>query len=363
MSSDDFVYTSTPMRVVFGRGLDPLAEELRHAGITRAVVICAPNRAALGERIAAFGGGRVSDVIAAAQMHVPSEVVQECAQRCKQLDCDGYLAVGGGSAIGLAKALALRSGLPIVAVPTTYSGSEMTPVWGVTENRTKTTGRDPAVRPAAVIYDPTLTLGLPVGVSVASGMNAIAHAVEGLYAPDCSPIVSLMATEGASAMAAALPGIVDDPSDLTARRGALYGAWLCGAVLGATTMSLHHKVCHVLGGRFNLPHAETHAVVLPHVMAFNAVAAPKMVAALSGLFGAGDPATALWVLQRSLPMPHALTELGLHEDDIAMAAHEITTASYANPRPADNHDVEAILHSALRGELPARDHILAGTRA
>ena len=352
MFTDSFSYTARPMRVVFGQGLQPLREQMWELGISRAVVISTPGRTALARKVAGTIGSAVIDVLADAVMHVPAAVVDQSERRCRNLGCNGYIAVGGGSAIGLAKALALRTRAPVIAIPTTYAGSEMTPLWGVTENRVKTTGRDAAVLPRAVLYDPTLTLDLPVSISVASGMNAIAHAMEGLYAPDRSPIVSLMAREGARAVADALPRIVRNPHDLGARSQALYGAWLCGAVLGATTMSLQHTLCHVLGGTFNLPHAQTHAIVLPHVMAFNAPYAPDMVDALTGAFGDGDPWTALWRLQQTLPMPTALSDLGLRHGDPTEVARQVTATPHDNPRPITPADVYTVLTQAWAGHQP-----------
>jgi maleylacetate reductase len=212
-------------------------------------------------------------------MHVPAGIVHDTAGRDAALGADGCVAVGGGSAIGLGKAVALRHDLPGVAVPTTYAGSEMTPIWGITEGGTKRTGRDPRVLPVSVLYDPELTVTLPADLSVTSGMNAVAHAVEGLYAPDASPVISLMAEEGTRSLATALPAVVADGGDLDARAEAQFGAWLCVAVLGVTPMSLHHKLCHALGGTLDLPHAATHAVVLPHVLACNAPAVADAVVA------------------------------------------------------------------------------------
>jgi maleylacetate reductase len=268
---------------------------------------------------------------------------------------DGCVAVGGGSAIGLGKAIALRTGLPLIAVPSTYAGSEMTPVWGLTERGAKRTGRDPAVQPRSVVYDPELTLSLPVGLSVTSGINALAHAVEALYAPDASPLVSLMAEEGARAMTGALPAVAATPDDLDARSRALYGAWLCGACLGATTMGLHHKLCHVLGGTFGLPHAETHTVVLPYALAYNASAAPQAITALSRALDTDDVPRALWELAGSLGAPRSLAELGLKEADLAVAAAQATAQAYPNPREVTAHGVLGLLTAAYEGWEPRGD--------
>src|SRR5215203_743096 len=197
----------------------------------------------------------------------------------------------------------------------------MTPVWGLTEGAQKRTGRDVRVLPKSVLYDPELTLGLPPGMSATSGINGIAHAVEALYAPDATPIISLMAEEGARALAAALPRVVADGADLDGRSEAQYGAWLCGAVLAATTMSLHHKLCHALGGTLDLPHAQTHTVVLPHALAYNQPAAPGTMTTLSRALGdVRDPARELWELAGRLGAPHSLRELGMDEDDIPRIA-------------------------------------------
>ncbi len=239
-------------------------------GLARVLVICGPTHEDLGRRVADLLGDRAVAVLPEARMHVPAEVARRAVELAMATSADGCVAVGGGSAIGLGKAVALQLGLPVVAVPTTYAGSEMTPVWGLTEDGAKRTGRDPRVQPVAVVYDPELTLAMPLDLTATSGLNAVAHAVEGLYAPDGSPVTALMAEEAVRAFAGALPVLAADGADLDARGEALYAAWLCGSVLGATTMGLHHKLCHVLGGTLGLPHAATHAVLLPHVLAFNA---------------------------------------------------------------------------------------------
>jgi maleylacetate reductase len=210
------------------------------------------------------------------------------------------------------------------------------------------------VLPVSVVYDPELTLGLPAAMSATSGVNAVAHAVEALYAPDASPIVSLMAEEGVRALAAALPRVVADGGDLDARTDAQYGAWLCGAVLGATTMGLHHKLCHTLGGTLDLPHAPTHTVVLPHALAFNQPAAPGAVAVLSrALGGVPDPARALWELAGRLGAPRSLRELGMAEADVERIADLAVRNPYANPRPVTRDGVAALLRAAWAGGPPA----------
>ncbi len=343
------------MRVVFGPGsLATLPGEVAALGLARVLVLCSPEQEETGRRVAAALGERAAGVLAEARMHVPVDVAGRARDLARELGADGCVAVGGGSAIGLGKAIALEHGLPVVAVPTTYAGSEMTPVWGLTEGGRKRTGRDARVLPRSVVYDAELTVSLPRELSATSGMNAIAHAVEGLYAPDASPIVSLMAEEGARALAASLPSVVADGADLDARGEAQYGAWLCGAVLGATTMSLHHKLCHTLGGTLDLPHAQTHTVVLPHALAYNAPAAPHAVVALSrALGGAADPPRALWDLAGSLGAPRSLRELGMAEDDVPRIADLAVADPYANPRPVTRDGVRALLRAAWAGEPPS----------
>jgi maleylacetate reductase len=343
------------MRVVFGPGsITRLPDEVAALGLTRVLVLCSPEQEATGQQVAAALGDRAVGVLAEARMHVPVEVARAARDRAVELGADGCVAVGGGSAVGLGKAVALEHGLPVIAVPTTYAGSEMTPVWGLTEAGVKRTGRDRRVLPVSVVYDPELTTTLPVAMTVTSGINALAHAVEGLYAPDATPVVSLMAADGARALLGALPRLVADPADLDARGDAQYGAWLCGAVLGATTMSLHHKLCHALGGTLDLPHAPTHTVVLPHVLAFNAPAAPEAAAAVSAaLGGAQDPARALWDLVGALGAPRSLAELGMAEDDVERIADQVLAAPYGNPREVTREGLVALLHRARVGEPPA----------
>ena len=273
-----FTYTSHPQRVVFGAGaLNQLGAAIDALGATRALILSTPEQNADAARLADTLGPRAAGVFSRAVMHVPIEVAREARELAQRLGADCAVAIGGGSTTGLGKAIALEYGLPVLAIPTTYAGSEMTPIYGITEGGLKKTGKDPRVLPRTVIYDPELTYSLPLGMSVTSGMNAIAHAAEGLYASDGNPIMDLMAQEGIAALGRALPALTsarDSGAAHAARADALYGAWLCGAVLGNVGMALHHKLCHTLGGSFNLPHAETHTIVLPHALAYNARSAP-----------------------------------------------------------------------------------------
>ncbi|MTD52811.1 maleylacetate reductase [Amycolatopsis pithecellobii] len=348
----DFVHESRPGRVVFAVGARTrLPEEIDRLGLRRVMVVSTPDQANHAAELTSPLGDRIADLHAHAARHVPVPVAEKAVTRSREIGADGCIAIGGGSAIGLAKAIAKDTGLPIIAVPTTYAGSEMTPIWGLTDAERKTTGRDPRVLPSTVVYDPELTLTLPGKLSVTSGMNALAHSAEALYAPDGSPIVALMAAESARALADALPRVVADPRDIDARSDALYGAWLAGSVLGATTMSLHHKLCHILGGTFDLPHAETHTAVLPQVLAFNLPAAPQARAALESAFGA-EPAGHLFHLAGSLGAEMSLKALGMPEDGVKTVVAQALSAPYANPRPVTGADLEHILGNALAGVAP-----------
>jgi maleylacetate reductase len=271
----NFVYDVPASRVVFGVGrIRQVPDEVELLGAERVLLIAGGREKKYADELAVALGSRLVDRIGEVVMHVPAALAAAAHEQTEQSRADLLVCLGGGSAIGLAKAVALRTRLPILAVPTTYAGSEMTPIWGVTDGGRKTTGRDRTVLPATVVYDPALTTSLPADISAASGMNALAHLVEGLYAPDASPVTAVLAEEGIRALADALPRVVVAPGDLDARACALYGAWLAGWVLGTAGMGLHHKICHVLGGAYNLPHAGTHSAVLPFVTAYNAPAAP-----------------------------------------------------------------------------------------
>lgn len=355
-----FAVAPMPARVVFGAGalerLPALVEEL---GARRVLLIASAGRAALAERVDALLDGRVVGTDRRAVMHVPAPVAAEVAAHARDAAADLVVAIGGGSAIGMAKAIALAGGPGSVAVPTTYSGSEMTPVWGITRDGAKETGRDERVRPRAVLYDPTLTLDLPPAVAGPSALNAAAHCVEALYAPDANPVVALLAAEGLRALAAATPRVVRAPDDLAARGEALYGAWLAGLSLGASTMGLHHKLCHVLGGSFGLPHAATHAVMLPHTAAYNAPAAPAAMHAAARALQAADVPRALHALlvdvARVAGTPTSLRALGLRDADLDRAVTLATARPYPNPRPVEAHALRALLARALDGAPPVVD--------
>jgi len=284
-------------------------------------------------------------------MHVPIETAREARELASRLGENCAVANGGGSTTGLGKAIALDSALPILAIPTTYAGSEMTPIFGITEGRLKKTEKDARVLPRTVLYDPELTLSLPVPLSITSGMNAIAHAAEGLYARDGNPIMALMAEEGIRALATALPAIRRNAADVAACGSALYGALLCGTVLGNVGMALHHKLCHTLGGSFNLPHVEVHTVVLPHAIAFNAPAVPEALVRIGralGLSGSTSTAAALFDLAHDNGAPVSLREIGIQATDLDRAADIAVSNPYSNPR-----EITVAARPAIRHPLTA----------
>lgn len=349
-----FSFESAPGRVVFGSGtLSQLPAETARMRLERLLVLSTPGHHAQAHRVAELIGCHAVGTFSKARMHTPVEVTEEALAIVRDLRVDGLVSVGGGSTIGLGKAIALRTDLPQIVVPTTYAGSEMTALIGETSAGVKTTQKSPRVRPEVVIYDVDLTLSLPAAISATSGMNAIAHAVEALYAEDRNPVVSLLAEEGVRALFGALPAIVVAPGDSEARSDALYGAWLCGACLGSVGMALHHKLCHVLGGAFDLPHAETHAILLPHTLAFNAPAVPDTIERLAHATGTPDPVRAFYDLQAACRVPRSLKTIGMPADGVERAADLATEKPYWNPRPVDEAAIRVLLTAAFTGAIPA----------
>ena len=285
-------------------------------------------------------------------MHTPVEVTEHALALVRERGVDCLIALGGGSTIGLAKAIALRTDLPQIAIPTTYAGSEMTPILGETRDGLKTTQKSPKVLPETVIYDVGLTMTLPAGLSGTSGINAIAHAVEALYAEDANPIISVLAEQGIAALGRALPKIAADPSDRDARSDAQYGAFLAGACLGSVGMALHHKLCHTLGGTFDLPHSETHTIVLPHALAYNAPAVPKAVEAVARALGVADAPRGIYDLASGIGAPRALKDLGMPESGIDKATDIALSNPYWNPRPLEREAIRKLISRAWAGEEP-----------
>ncbi|MES2178996.1 MAG: maleylacetate reductase [Gemmatimonadota bacterium] len=316
-------------------------------GAERAFVVTTGGRSAAMISPAEILGESLCDVFSDAREHVPVDTVAAALARFDTARADVCIAIGGGSAIGLGKAIARARIVPLVAVPTTYSGSEMTSIWGETSANGKITGRDPAAKPRVVIYDIALTFGLPADVSAASGMNAIAHAVEAMYAGNATDTTRDEAAESVRLLSSSLPAIIVNGADALARKMAFEGAHLAGKLLDATSMGLHHRICHVLGGSFRLPHARTHACVLPHVVSFNAPAALDAMTRLGAAIGNADVAAGLAALNRTLGLTATLGDLGLRSSDVERAADEVTATPYPNPRPFSREDIRAILMGAL----------------
>jgi maleylacetate reductase len=353
MLQERFAINLPQVRVRFGAGLRlTVGEEVARLGHSRAFVLTTPEQSALGEELAAKLGDTAVGQFAGARMHTPVEVTERAVAAVLAADADCLIAAGGGSTIGLGKAIAVRTGLDQIAVPTTYAGSEATPILGETELGRKTTRSDPAIRPEVILYDPELVAGLPVPMTVTSSLNAMAHAVEALYARDRDPLTSLMAAEALRRFAEGLPTVVARPDDLGARLATLYAAWLCGTVLGLVGMSLHHKLCHTLGGTFDLPHAETHAIVLPHAAGFNAGAAGDALAPVTSALGGSDAGSALYAFAGQVGAPRALRDLGLAETDLDRAAEMAVANPYWNPRPVDQASIRALLQDAWSGNPP-----------
>lgn len=347
-----FTYAGNPARILFGSGRSAeVSSAVESLGCRRALVLATPHQKADAEALSDRLGTLSVGVFSGAVMHTPVEVTETALKVVKDTEADCVVSLGGGSTTGLGKAIAYRTDLPQVVIPTTYAGSEVTPILGQTEGGRKTTVRDASILPEVVIYDPDLTLGLPVGMSVTSGLNAMAHAVEGLYAQDRNPVSTLMALDGLRAFRDSLPVLVKSPEDTDARAEALYGAWLCGTVLGTVGMALHHKICHTLGGSFDTPHAETHAVMLPHTAAFNAEAAEQELKAAAELFG-GSIGGGLWDFAKSIGAPLSLKDFGLVEADLDRAADIAVENPYWNPRPIDRVSIRTLLQHAWEGVRP-----------
>ncbi|WP_035856505.1 maleylacetate reductase and hydroxyquinol 1,2-dioxygenase domain-containing protein [Cryptosporangium arvum] len=348
-----FEHTASPVRVVFGAGtLGTLRSEVERLGRRRVLLVSGASQPDVVDRAADRLGDRLAGRFAGAAMHTPVEVTARALESAA--DADVVVSIGGGSATGLGKALAVRLGVPQIAVPTTYAGSEVTPTLGETGNGVKTTRSAPEILPATVLYDVELTLGLPVATSVTSGVNAMAHAVEALYSPEANPAVDALAEQSIRLLASGLRRIVTDPADPDARADALTGAWLAGTCLGAVGMGLHHKLCHTLGGSFGLPHAETHTVVLPHAIAYNASAAPEAVARVAGALGRErDAAAAMYDFVVEVGGPTSLADLGFAAGNVPEAVRLATAEPYPNPRPVTADGITALLTDALAGTRPA----------
>jgi maleylacetate reductase len=344
---EPFVHDTPSQRVVFAPGaLARTAEEAARLGIARALVVATPGSGArLAAQVADALGARAAGVHAQAVMHVPRGVAAAGVTAAREVGADGLIAVGGGSAIGLAKAIAHEAGLPILVLPTTYSGSEATAIFGLSEGDSKAVSRDPKVLPKTIIYDPELTLAVPPHATAASGMNAIAHCVEALWVPERTPVTSAFAAEALRLFVPQLPRAVAHGDDLAARSDCLVASWLAGASLASGT-GLHHKLAHVLGG-FGLPHAETHAIILPHVARYNLAHAPDAAARLTSAFGGREPAATLAFMLQGFPIPKRLSDVSFDRGKIDSAAQQAAALKITLPRAVSAEDVRTLLMGAF----------------
>lgn len=345
-----FAYATHAVRVVFGSGsITELAGELDRAGMRRLLLLTTPGRPEQRHQITTVLGDTLAGAFDGARLHVPVEVIAAARVVLDRVQPHALLALGGGSAIGLGKALAFETGLPLAAIPTTYSGSEMTAIWGRSDGKAKQTLRDPVVAPRLVLYDPDLTHGLVPAVSAASGMNAIAHCVEAEYAPDRNPVASFFALEGLRLMARSLPVVVRDSTHADARAECLLAAHYAGRALDLTSMGLEHKLAHILGGSFGLNHAEAHAALVPWVTLWNADGAPEAMANIARALGVLDAGDGLLQLSRTLGIK-TLGTLGFTRDRIPEAVEKALSLTFPNPRPVDAAGVTWILEHAMNGE-------------
>ena len=344
-----FAYGTHDVRVVFGPGtISTLAQELDRAGFGTVLLLTTPGRPNDRQQVAALLGDRLAGVYAGAKLHVPVTVIADAHATLVQCRPQALLAFGGGSAIGLGKALAFDTKLPLAAIPTTYSGSEMTAVWGNSEEGIKRTFRNREVAPRLVVYDPTLTLGLSSRVTAASGMNALAHCIEAEYSPEYGPVTSFFALEGVRHLTAGLHVLADSPADDGARYRALLGAHYAGRALDMTSMGLEHKLAHMLGS-LGLDHAAAHAAIVPWVTAWNAPSAPDAMARLADALGSADAPQALRALALRLRI-RTLSDLGFAAADIPEVVGKVLALTFPNPRPVDADGVRWILERAMVGE-------------
>ena len=361
---EPFVYEALSQRVVFGSGtLAHVGDEVRALKHARAFVLSTPQQKDSAVALSAQLGALSAGVFAEAAMHTPVEVTERAVKAARDAAADVLVSLGGGSTTGLGKAIALRTDLDQIVIPTSYAGSEATPILGQTENGKKTTQRAKSILPEVIVYDVDLTMTLPPAMSATSGMNAIAHAIEALYAENRNPLISQLALQGIEALVRALPTIMRKPADREARSDALFGAWACGTCLGAVGMALHHKLCHTLGGSFDLPHAETHTVVLPHAVAYNEDAAAAQLAPVARILGSATVAEGLYDFAKALGAPIALKDLGMKEADVARAADIAAANPYWNPRPIDRDAIAALLEDAYHGRRPAKGAGLSDIRS
>lgn len=329
-----------------------LSEALTVQGRSRIMIVTTVRQVPMVEKLGRFLNQKLEAVFSNTEVHTPIKVTERALAIAGEKRVDCIVSIGGGSTTGLGKALSFRLGHPHIAIPTTYSGSEATPFLGETHNGNKTIFSDTAIRPEVVIYDPNLVTTLPRFLTITSGLNAVAHAVEALYAKDASEETSHLAIEGLKHFGTSLQKTADHPEDLAARESTLKGAWCCGAVLGQVGMAVHHKLCHILGGSFGLPHATTHSIILPHAVAFNRPMCESSLRPICDVFGTTQPETGLWQFARNIGAPLQLRSLNISEDSLRKVARMAVEKPYWNPRPVNEEDIFRLLMNAWIGNPP-----------
>ena len=358
---ESFLLQLNVSRVLFGSGTrHKTAQELSRLNLQMPFLLSTSQQTFQVEELAKIlgeNGTKPVGLFTEATMHTPVAVTERAVAEVKSAGADCLISLGGGSTIGLGKAISIRTGLYHLCIPTTYAGSEVTPILGETDLGKKTTRRDAKILPGTVIYDVDLTMTLPPGLSATSGVNAIAHALEAMYAEDTNPIIRILAQEGIRALATALPQIMHNSASSSARWSALYGSWLCGICLGNVGMSLHHKLCHVLGGMLDLPHAETHTIVLPHVLAYNAPCIPSTMETIAQVLPGsdGDAIRGLNTLLDELGVKRDLRSLGMAEEDVARVARATVNNPYYNPRNVEEQSIAELVRRAWAGESARAD--------
>ena len=349
--TSQFTYQSDPIRIVFGAGsVAALRAEADFHKISRLIVLCSPSRTDMARRATTSVADRCTGLSDASAPNMPREAFDRVIAEIERHKVDGFVVIGGGSPIGLAKAAAVATRLPYIAIVTTYSGSEMAPRWRIGIADKQVSGDDRAALPATAIYDPELALDLPVRMTAASGMNAMAHAVESLYGPDTNPVVQTMAEEAVRRIGSSLPRVVEFPRDLAARTDLAYGAWL--AANFRAEVGLEHAIAQRVRQWFDLDHAHTHAVATPYAVGFNAVAAPDAMTRIKRALGVPDAARGLYDLNVRIGLPTGLKGLGLREDDIAKAVEVVSKIKIDHPRPVGKADLAEVIRQAYFGEPP-----------
>lgn len=348
-----FDFNPVPSRVVFGENSTlKLCDEVRLLGGSRALIACTKNMVSRMDHVIDGLGENCVGIFDGVEPHCPEHVAMAALQMFKDKKADVIVAVGGGSTIGVGKAITLRTGVPFIVVATTPCGSESTPIHGMLIGNKKKTGRDPKVIAKTSIYDPVLTTSMSAHHTATIGMNSLAHCVEALYANVKSPISDLMAINGIKALITGILGSVKNPNDLGYRAQVLYGGMLSGYCVTLAGIALHHKLCHVLGGHHGIPHGESNSVILPYAVAYNETAAPDAMAKIKDAMNTNSASGGIYDFATEIGVPKSLKELGMSEEDLDAAARETVKTTPYNPKPVDVKSVREMLQQAYEGSRP-----------